>query len=101
VTWPHDRIPDGDASAPHHAYIGWLVQFVGVGMAWFGFEYVWGTGYSTAGAAITTAGVAVSALGLLVAADDVVEHVTGADTPLEVLWTEYLAPFVNRLDRRR
>lgn len=27
-----DEVPDGDASAPHHSYIGWLVQVLGVGV---------------------------------------------------------------------
>lgn len=96
-----DEIPDGDASAPHHAYIGWMVQAVGLGAAWFGFEYIWGSGYTTAGIAVTIAGITLSGLGLLVAVDDVVEHATNLPTPLDEFWSRWLAPFVNRLDRRR
>jgi len=96
---PADDVPDGDASAPHHSYIGWLVQVAGVAVAWFGFEYVWGTGYSTAGWWLTLAGVAVSGLGFLVALDDVLEHGLGIPTPLDTLWGRWLAPVVRRLDR--
>lgn len=97
---PHDDVPDGDTGGPHHSYIGWMVQVVGVGMAWFGFEYVWGTGYSSAGAMVTLAGMALSGLGLLVALDDVVEHTWGLPTPLDQLWARWLGPAVRRLDRR-
>jgi len=98
---PHDEIPDGDPGGPHHSYIGWIVQAFGIAVAWFGFEYVWGTGYSGAGALVTLAGVAISGLGWLVALDDVVEHTWGLPTPLDQLWSEHLAPLVHRLDRRR
>lgn len=100
MSWPDDDVPDGDTSAPHHSYIGWLVQLVGIGMAWFGFEYVWGTGYSAAGAAVTLVGVGVSGLGFLVALDDVVEHSWDVRTPLDEFWAHYLGPLVRRLDRR-
>ncbi len=98
---PDDEIPDGDASAPHHAYIGWMLQAAGIAGAWFAFEYIWGTGYSTAGGVLTLAGVGLSIVGLLVALDDVLEHYLGISTPLDQLWTEYLAPYVRRLDRRQ
>ena len=98
---PEDDVPDGNASAPHHAFIGWLVQAAGIAVAWFGFEFIWGTGYSSAGALVTIAGVGLSGLGLLVALDDVVEHVTGLPTPLDELWSRWLAPIVTGWDRER
>jgi len=97
---PHDDVPDGDTGAPHHAYIGWIVQVLGVAVAWFGFEYIWAY-YGSAGAMVTLAGMALSGVGLLVALDDVVEHTWGLPTPLDELWGRWLAPYVRRLDRRR
>ena len=96
---PED-VPDSDTGAPHHAYIGGMGQVLGVAVMWFSFEYVWGTGYSVVGALLTLAGVGVSGLGLLVTLDDVVEHSFDVPTPLDELWTRWLAPAVHRLDRR-
>lgn len=98
---PDDDVPDGDTGAPHHAYVGWLLQGGGIVVAWWSFEYVWGTGYSSAGWLLTLAGVGLSGLGMLVALDDVLEHGLGIPTPLDELWARWLGPAVRRLDRRR
>lgn len=78
--------PDGDALAPHHFYIG-------VALSVFGFASVWPY-YSLTGASMAL-------IGLLIALDDVIEHMTGFTTPLDLLWKRIVYPLVRRLESGR
>jgi hypothetical protein len=75
--FPHEAEPDGDASAPHHFYIG-------VGAAVFGFASVWQY-YPATGAGMV-------AVGILIAADDAVSHIFGWWTPLDAVWRRVIRP---------
>lgn len=70
-TYPSESEPDGDVTAPHHAYVGMLVT-------WFSFQYVW-PHYPRTGAT-------GSILGVLITADDVISHAVYKDTPFDLLW---------------
>jgi len=78
--------PDGDALAPHHFYIG-------VALSVFGFASVWPY-YSLTGASMAL-------IGLLIALDDVIEHMTGFTTPLDLLWKRIVYPLVRKLESGR
>lgn len=78
--------PDGDALAPHHFYIG-------VALSVFGFASVWPY-YSLTGASMAL-------IGLLIALDDLIEHMTGFTTPLDLLWKRIVYPLVRRLESGR
>jgi hypothetical protein len=75
--------PDGDALAPHHFYIG-------VAVSVFGFASVWPY-YSLTGASMAL-------IGLLIALDDVIEHMTGIPTPLDLLWKHLVYPLVRKIE---
>ena len=77
--FPAERIPDGAIFAPHHLYVGLLV-------AGFSFALVWRY-YPVTGSAGTL-------LGVLIALDDAVSHAFGIPTPLDWVWTAYLAQFI-------
>ena len=78
-----EAIPDGYVLAPHHFYIG-------VGIAVFGFLFVWRFYPRT--------GSVLSLLGLLIAVDDVIQHITGITTPLEYVWRVLGSPILRLLE---
>ncbi|QHS17941.1 hypothetical protein GWK26_12715 [haloarchaeon 3A1-DGR] len=90
--------PDGAVDAPHHLYLGVIIQGIGGAFTWFFFQYVWPY-YPRVGAAGTLAAVGLSGLGVLVALDDVVEHSMPVPTPLDELWVRVIYPIVRRIER--
>lgn len=69
--FPAEDEPDGNALAPHHAYVGIL-------LTGFAFLFIWPR-YPTTGAAL-------SLLGTLILADDVISHAFGVWTPIDWAW---------------
>lgn len=87
MSWPADRIPDGDVSAPHHFWVGLAVTAFSFGSVWPHYPVV---------------GAAGTLLGLAVAVDDALEHAFGIPTPLDLFWSRILHPLVvARLERLR
>lgn len=82
--YPVESEPDGDATAPHHFYVGVAVATFGFASIW---EYYPVTGASMAG------------LGLLIAADDFVSHAFGVPTPLDLIWKKAIIPLMDRWER--
>jgi len=91
--------PDGAVLAPHHMYIGLIINVAGVMGALFAFASVWPY-YPTIGAAGTLASLAVVGLGWVVSIDDAIEHATALPTPLDQLWERFLFPIVKRIESR-
>lgn len=95
---PEDE-PDGDALAPHHMYVGLIIQLVGGTGALFAFASIWPY-YPRVGAIATLAALGLAGVGWLVSIDDAVEHATALPTPLDELWTRVLYPMVRRFEKR-
>ena len=74
---PAESEPDGDATAPHHFYIG-------IAIAFFGFASVWEY-YPVTGSVSVLVGMAI-------ALDDVVSHVFGWPTPMDLVWKKLIYP---------
>ncbi|MUW13930.1 hypothetical protein GJ633_04080 [Halorubrum sp. CBA1125] len=91
--------PDGDALAPHHMYLGLIIQLAGGAGALFAFASVWPY-YPTIGAAGTLAALGLMGLGWVVAVDDAIEHATVLPTPLDQLWNRAVYPIVQRIEDR-
>lgn len=91
--------PDGAVFAPHHMYLGMLMQLVAGGGAIFAFASIWPY-YPTIGAVATLAALAVGGLGWLVSIDDAIEHATVLPTPLDELWTRFIYPIVAKIEAR-
>jgi hypothetical protein len=77
--FPHEAVPDGAVFAPHHFWIG-------VGIAVFAFGLTWRY-YPVTGAVGTL-------VGLSIALDDAVSHAFGVPTPLDLLWANYIHPYM-------
>jgi hypothetical protein len=78
-----EPIPDGAALAPHHFYVG-------IGIAVFGFLFVWWV-YPRTGATLAL-------VGLLVALDDVVQHAFQVRTPLHFVWWGVVYPVIRAVE---
>lgn len=76
-----EQEPDGDATAPHHMWVGLAVAAFGFGSVW---KY-----YPVTGSLMTLAG-------LLIALDDAIEHTFDVETPLDMLWKKLIYPFLMR-----
>ncbi|EMA57168.1 hypothetical protein [Halorubrum lipolyticum] len=91
--------PDGDALAPHHMYLGLIMQLVAAVGALFAFASIWPY-YPTVGAAATLTTLVLGGLGWVVSIDDAIEHATVLPTPFDQLWKRLVHPIVKRIEQQ-
>jgi len=95
---PEDE-PDGAVLAPHHMFLGLIIQLIGGAGALFAFASVW-PHYPVIGSIGTLAALGVAGVGWVVSIDDAIEHATALPTPLDQLWKRSIYPIVKRVESR-